>query len=155
MRTLTASVVIHGGATIMQEPLWKYRLKRLLFPLDDGVGLVMVNIGIEYEWQLPRCGGTCKNFEHLEAMCPMKLMECPKKKCVNEAELSKGNGPVRSDKHVKDNMGMSSSDTTKTDTPPNSSRKVYHDDNINIDELRAFVVLGFRASTLSTADSYS
>ncbi|GKG46160.1 hypothetical protein Tco_0504254, partial [Tanacetum coccineum] len=61
----------------------------------------------------------------------------------------------QSDKHVKDNMGMSSSDTTKTDTPPNSSRKVYHDDNINIDELRAFVVLGFRASTLSTADSYS
>ncbi|GKC34913.1 hypothetical protein Tco_1047297 [Tanacetum coccineum] len=87
---------------------------------------------------------------HLEAMYPMKLMECPKKKCVNEAELSKGNGPVRVtgrknkgkqfDKHVKDNMGMSSSDITKTDTPPDSSRKVYHDDNINIDELRAFVV---------------
>ncbi|GJR04057.1 zinc knuckle CX2CX4HX4C containing protein [Tanacetum coccineum] len=149
----------------------------VVIPLDDGVGHVMVNIGIEYEWQPPRCG-TCKNFEHLEAMCPMKLMECPKKKCVNEAELSKGNGPVRvtgrknkgkqvgnqrqihgirftkpktklvyrvvekseSDKHVKDNMGMSSSDTTKTDTPPDSSRKVYHDDNINIDELRAFVV---------------
>nr|GEU33450.1 hypothetical protein [Tanacetum cinerariifolium] len=95
----------------------------------------------------PRCG-TCKNFKHLEAMCPMKLMECPKKKCINESELSKGNGPVRatgrknkeSDKHVRDNMGMSSSDTTKTDTPLDSSRKVYHDDNINIDELRAFVV---------------
>ncbi|GKD39165.1 hypothetical protein Tco_1259372 [Tanacetum coccineum] len=149
----------------------------VVIPLDDRIGHVMVNIGIEYEWQPPRCG-TCKNFEHLEAMYPMKLMECPKKKCLNEAQLSKGNGPVRvtgrknkgkqvgnqrqihgirftkpktklvyrvveksqSDKHDKDNMGMSSSDTTKTDTPPDSSRKVYHDDNINIDELRAFVV---------------
>ncbi|GJT19642.1 zinc knuckle CX2CX4HX4C containing protein [Tanacetum coccineum] len=63
----------------------------VVIPLDDGVGHVMVNIGIEYEWQPPRCG-TCKNLEHLEAMCPMKLMECPKNKCVNEAELSKGNG---------------------------------------------------------------
>nr|GFA74344.1 hypothetical protein [Tanacetum cinerariifolium] len=146
-------------------------------PFDDGVGHVMVNISIEYEWQPPRCG-TCKNFEHLEAMCPVKLMECPKKKCVNESELTKGNRHVRvtgrknkgkqvgnqcqihgirftkpktklvyrvvdkseSDKHVRDNIGMSSSDKTKTDTPLDSSRKVYHDDNINIDELRAFVV---------------
>nr|GEV20112.1 hypothetical protein [Tanacetum cinerariifolium] len=165
----------------------------VVIPLDDGVGHVMVNISLEYEWQPLRCG-TCKNFKHLEAMCPMKLMECHKKKCVNESKLSKGNRPVRvtgrknkgkqvgnqrqihgihftklktklvyhvvekseSDKHVRDNMGMSSSDTTKTDTPLDSLRKVYNDDNINIDELRAFVVNKNKpSSSMEVLNAYS
>nr|GEV92978.1 reverse transcriptase domain-containing protein [Tanacetum cinerariifolium] len=152
-------------------PLW-VKMHNVPIVVYSKIGLDLISAKVASKvWYLQK-------FRAFGGMCPMKLMECPKKKCVNESELSKGNGHVRVtgrknkgkqvsnqrqihgirftkpktklvyrvveksefDKHVRDNMGMSSSDTTKMDTPLDSSRKVYHDDNINIDELRAFVV---------------
>ncbi|GJW82349.1 zinc knuckle CX2CX4HX4C containing protein [Tanacetum coccineum] len=40
-------------------------------PREDGKGHITVTVRIKFEWQPPRCG-TCKNFDHLESMCPMK-----------------------------------------------------------------------------------
>ncbi|GJV88495.1 putative reverse transcriptase domain-containing protein [Tanacetum coccineum] len=40
-------------------------------PREDGKGHITVTVRIEFEWQPPRCG-TCKIFDHLESMCPMK-----------------------------------------------------------------------------------
>ncbi|GJS21480.1 zinc knuckle CX2CX4HX4C containing protein [Tanacetum coccineum] len=47
-------------------------------PLDEDKGHVMTIVDIEYEWQPPRCG-TCKVFNHLEALCPKKQFGYPKK----------------------------------------------------------------------------
>ncbi|GKA52477.1 zinc knuckle CX2CX4HX4C containing protein [Tanacetum coccineum] len=47
-------------------------------PLDEEKGHIMTKVDIEYEWQPPRCG-TCKVFNHLEALCPKKQFGYPKK----------------------------------------------------------------------------
>ncbi|GKA47275.1 zinc knuckle CX2CX4HX4C containing protein [Tanacetum coccineum] len=52
-------------------------------PLDEDNGHVMVKVDIEYEWQPPRCG-TCKVFDHLEAVCPKKQAIYPKKSSATE-----------------------------------------------------------------------
>ncbi|GJW91016.1 zinc knuckle CX2CX4HX4C containing protein [Tanacetum coccineum] len=62
--------------------------------LEDKKGHTIVNIRIDYEWQPPRCY-TCKNFDHLESVCPKKLMECPEKKCDIQAAVKKDKRPVQ------------------------------------------------------------
>ncbi|GJX67665.1 hypothetical protein Tco_0303392 [Tanacetum coccineum] len=52
-------------------------------PLDENNKHVMVKVNIEYEWQPPRCG-TCKVFDHLEAVCPKKQAIYPKKSSATE-----------------------------------------------------------------------
>ncbi|GJS59201.1 zinc knuckle CX2CX4HX4C containing protein [Tanacetum coccineum] len=49
-------------------------------PREDGKGHITVTVRIEFEWHPPRCG-TCKIFDHLESMCPMKRVADPSKKC--------------------------------------------------------------------------
>ncbi|GJW68050.1 hypothetical protein Tco_0122474 [Tanacetum coccineum] len=64
-------------------------------PLEDGKGYTTVNIRIEYEWQPPRCDA-CKNFDHLESVCPKKLMDClVKKKSDMQAAMEKDKRPVQ------------------------------------------------------------
>ncbi|GKD42948.1 zinc knuckle CX2CX4HX4C containing protein [Tanacetum coccineum] len=53
-------------------------------PRDDGNGYTTANIWIEFEWQPPRCG-TCKIFDHLESVCPMKRVAGPLKKSDKQA----------------------------------------------------------------------
>ncbi|GKC04626.1 hypothetical protein Tco_0996236 [Tanacetum coccineum] len=53
-------------------------------PRDDGNGYTTANIRIEFEWQPPRCG-TCKIFDHLESVCPMKRVAGPLKKSDKQA----------------------------------------------------------------------
>ncbi|GJV14413.1 zinc knuckle CX2CX4HX4C containing protein [Tanacetum coccineum] len=62
-------------------------------PLEDGKGYTTVKIRIEYEWQPPRCG-TCKNFDHLESVCPRKRMAGPVVKCVKHADVKKDKRPM-------------------------------------------------------------
>ncbi|GKA89758.1 zinc knuckle CX2CX4HX4C containing protein [Tanacetum coccineum] len=52
-------------------------------PLDEDNGHVMVKVDIEYEWQ-PPIYGTCKVFDHLEAVCPNKQAIYPKKSSATE-----------------------------------------------------------------------
>ncbi|GKD70719.1 chaperone protein DnaJ C76, chloroplastic, partial [Tanacetum coccineum] len=63
-------------------------------PLEDGKGYTTVNIRIEYEWQPPRCDA-CKNFDHLESVCPKKLMAGPSKKSDMQADVKKDKRPVQ------------------------------------------------------------
>ncbi|GJT96132.1 zinc knuckle CX2CX4HX4C containing protein [Tanacetum coccineum] len=62
-------------------------------PLEDGKGYTTIKIRIEYEWQPPRCG-TCKNFDHLESVCPRKRMAGPVVKCVKHADVKKDKRPM-------------------------------------------------------------
>ncbi|GJX07014.1 zinc knuckle CX2CX4HX4C containing protein [Tanacetum coccineum] len=48
-------------------------------PLEDGKGYITVQIWIEYEGQPPRCG-SCKIFDHLDSVCPMKRTAGPELK---------------------------------------------------------------------------
>ncbi|GJS86895.1 hypothetical protein Tco_0769531 [Tanacetum coccineum] len=57
-------------------------------PREDGKGYTTVNVRIEFEWQPPRCG-TCKNFDHLESVCPMKRVAGPSKKSDMQADVKK------------------------------------------------------------------
>nr|GEU94054.1 hypothetical protein [Tanacetum cinerariifolium] len=63
-------------------------------PREDGNGYIMANIRIEFEWQPPRCG-TCKIFDHLDSVCPMKRLDGPLKKCVMHAYEVKDKQPVQ------------------------------------------------------------
>ncbi|GJX46827.1 hypothetical protein Tco_0272017 [Tanacetum coccineum] len=77
-------------------------------PLEDGKGYTTVKIRIEYEWQPPRCG-TCKNFDHLESVCPKNFdhsdcrlqLACmkpeslvPVLECVKHADVKKDKRPM-------------------------------------------------------------
>ncbi|GJU95583.1 hypothetical protein Tco_1320339 [Tanacetum coccineum] len=57
-------------------------------PHEDGKGHTTVNVRIEFEWQPPRCG-TCKNFDHLESVCPMIRMAGLSKKSDMQADVKK------------------------------------------------------------------
>ncbi|GJV49587.1 hypothetical protein Tco_1439799 [Tanacetum coccineum] len=109
-------------------------------PLEDRKGHTTVNIRIEYEWQPPRCG-TCKIFDHLESVCPKKLMDCHvKKKSDMQAAMEKDKQPVQTT--CKKDKGKQSSDSTKKPSPSDSSKNgesAYINDDIKLDKLRNFV----------------
>ncbi|GJT98870.1 hypothetical protein Tco_1094388 [Tanacetum coccineum] len=69
-------------------------------PRKDGKGYITANVRIEFEWQPPTCG-TCKNFDHLESVCPMNRAAGPSKKCDTHADVKKDKRPV----HVTGKMG--------------------------------------------------
>ncbi|GKD17105.1 zinc knuckle CX2CX4HX4C containing protein [Tanacetum coccineum] len=69
-------------------------------PSEDGKGHITVTIRIEFEWQPPRCD-TCKIFDHLESMCPMKRVAGSSKKSDMNADVKKDTRPV----HATSNKG--------------------------------------------------
>nr|GEV78029.1 hypothetical protein [Tanacetum cinerariifolium] len=64
-------------------------------PREDGKGYTTVTIRIEYEWQPPRCG-TCKIYDHLESVCPMKPKAGPIKNSELKTDVMKDKQPVHS-----------------------------------------------------------
>ncbi|GKB91941.1 reverse transcriptase domain-containing protein [Tanacetum coccineum] len=122
-------------------------------PREDGKGYTTVNVRIEFEWQPPRCG-TCKIFDHLESVCPMKRVAGPSKKSDMQADVKKDKRYIKGyrvnipksklvyravvkpqgDNNVASNMEQSL-DTTKKPSPSDSSKN----DDICFDELRNFV----------------
>ncbi|GJV98348.1 zinc knuckle CX2CX4HX4C containing protein [Tanacetum coccineum] len=127
-------------------------------PRDDGKGYTTVNVRIEFEWQPPRCG-TCKKFDHLESVCPMKRVAGPSKKSDMQADVKKDKRYIKGyrvnipksklvyravvkpqgDNNVASNMEQSL-DTTKKPSPSDSSKN----DDICFDELRNFIDNGKR-----------
>ncbi|GKA54452.1 zinc knuckle CX2CX4HX4C containing protein [Tanacetum coccineum] len=57
-------------------------------PREDGNGYTTANIRIEFEWQPPRCG-TCKIFDHLDSVCPIKRVAGPSKQSDMQADVKK------------------------------------------------------------------
>nr|GEU39807.1 hypothetical protein [Tanacetum cinerariifolium] len=57
-------------------------------PREDGKGYTTFIIRIEYEWQPSRCG-TCKIFDHLKGVCPMKKKAGPMKKSERKTDVMK------------------------------------------------------------------
>ncbi|GJU00713.1 zinc knuckle CX2CX4HX4C containing protein [Tanacetum coccineum] len=57
-------------------------------PREDGNGYTTANIRIEFEWQPPRCG-TCKIFDHLDSVCPIKCVAGPSKQSDMQADVKK------------------------------------------------------------------
>ncbi|GJX07013.1 zinc knuckle CX2CX4HX4C containing protein [Tanacetum coccineum] len=57
-------------------------------PREDGNGYTTANIRIEFEWQPPRCG-TCKIFDHLDSVCPIKRVAGPSKQSDMQADEKK------------------------------------------------------------------
>nr|GEX31143.1 hypothetical protein [Tanacetum cinerariifolium] len=110
-------------------------------PREDGNGYIMANIRIKFEWQPPRCG-TCKIFDHLDSVCPMKRLDSPLNKCVMHAYEVKDKQHVQATgRKGKGNSNIGQSlDTTKKPSPSNSSLngKSSYDD-ISLQELRKFV----------------
>ncbi|GKB57055.1 reverse transcriptase domain-containing protein [Tanacetum coccineum] len=129
-------------------------------PLEDGKGYTTVNVRIEVEWQPPRCG-TCKIFDHLESVCPMKCVAGPSKKSDMQADVKKDKCYIKGyrvnipksklvyravvkpqgDNNVASNMEQSL-DTTKKPSPSDSSKNgmsTFINDDICFDELRNFV----------------
>ncbi|GJW31882.1 zinc knuckle CX2CX4HX4C containing protein [Tanacetum coccineum] len=127
-------------------------------PREDGKGYTTVNVRIEFEWQPPRCG-TCKIFDHLESVCPMKRVAGPSKKSDMQADVKKDKRYIKGyrvnipksklvyravvkpqgDNNVASNMEQSL-DTTKKPSPSDSSKN----DDICFDELRNFIDNGKR-----------
>ncbi|GKA92050.1 RPA-interacting protein B [Tanacetum coccineum] len=100
----------------------------LEIPLDDDNGHVMAKVDIEYEWQPPRCG-TCKVFDHLEAMCPKK-------------QSSYAKTPRATEDKGKQIATKAHGNTTKTPSPPDSSKNGkpnYISDDISFADVRKFV----------------
>ncbi|GJR74496.1 zinc knuckle CX2CX4HX4C containing protein [Tanacetum coccineum] len=62
-------------------------------PREDGKGHITVTVRIKFEWQPPRCG-TCKNFDHLESMCPMKCVTGPSKKSDMQDNVKRDKRPM-------------------------------------------------------------
>ncbi|GJT64300.1 zinc knuckle CX2CX4HX4C containing protein [Tanacetum coccineum] len=122
-------------------------------PRDDGKGYTTVNVRIEFEWQPLRCG-TCKIFDHLESVCPMKRVAGPSKKSDMQADVKKDKRYIKGyrvnipksklvyravvkpqgDNNVSSNMEQSL-DITKKPSPSDSSKN----DDICFDELRNFI----------------
>ncbi|GJU09720.1 zinc knuckle CX2CX4HX4C containing protein [Tanacetum coccineum] len=117
-------------------------------PLEDGKGYTTVSIRIEYEWLPLRCG-TCKNFNHLESVCPKKSMVGLAKISGMQADVKKDKRPVQATCNM--NKGKQviimllvtwSLDTTKKPSPSYSSKNgksTYINDDISFDELRNFI----------------
>ncbi|GJV14705.1 hypothetical protein Tco_1360028 [Tanacetum coccineum] len=100
----------------------------------------VMSVRIEFEWQPPRCG-TCKNFDHLESVCPMKRVAGPSKKSDMQADVKKDKRYIKGyrvnipksklvyravvkpqgDNNVASNMEQSL-DTTKKPSPSDSSK---------------------------------
>ncbi|GJR07606.1 zinc knuckle CX2CX4HX4C containing protein [Tanacetum coccineum] len=59
-----------------------------LISAKDGNGYTTTNIRIEFEWQPPRCG-TCKIFDHLDSVCPIKRVAGPLKQSDMQADEKK------------------------------------------------------------------
>ncbi|GJR82990.1 zinc knuckle CX2CX4HX4C containing protein [Tanacetum coccineum] len=57
-------------------------------PREDGNGYTAANIRIEFEWQPPRCV-TCKIFDHLDSVCPIKRVAGPSKQSDMQADVKK------------------------------------------------------------------
>ncbi|GJU95581.1 zinc knuckle CX2CX4HX4C containing protein [Tanacetum coccineum] len=57
-------------------------------PREDGNGYTTANIRIKFEWQPPRCG-TCKIFDHLDSVCPIKRVAGPSKQSDMQADVKK------------------------------------------------------------------
>ncbi|GKD91307.1 zinc knuckle CX2CX4HX4C containing protein [Tanacetum coccineum] len=120
-------------------------------PREDGNGYTTANIQIEFEWQPPRCG-TCKIFDHLDSVCPIKRVAGPSKQSDMQADVKKdkqlvqatgkkGKGKQVGGKNVASNMGQSL-DTTKKPSPSDSSMNSmssFINGDINLEELRNFV----------------
>ncbi|GJR59310.1 zinc knuckle CX2CX4HX4C containing protein [Tanacetum coccineum] len=120
-------------------------------PREDGNGYTTANIRIEFEWQPPRCG-TCKIFDHLDSVCPIKRVAGPSKQSDMQADVKKdkqlvqatskkGKGKQVGDKNVASNTGQSL-DTTKKPSPSDSSMNgmsSFINDDISLEELRNFV----------------
>ncbi|GJZ22383.1 chaperone protein DnaJ C76, chloroplastic [Tanacetum coccineum] len=112
-------------------------------PREDGKGYTTVNVRIEFEWQPPRCG-ICKNFDHLESVCPMKRVAGPSKKSDMQADVKKDKHYIKGyrvnipksklvyravvkpqgDNNVASNMEQSL-DTTKKPSPSDSSKNAH------------------------------
>nr|GEU85317.1 hypothetical protein [Tanacetum cinerariifolium] len=121
-------------------------------PREDRKGYTMVSIHIEYEWQPSRCG-TCKIFDHLEVVCPMKPKAGPIKKSERKSNVMKDTRPVHTtgnknkgkqpqdENYVASNIEQSS-DSTKKPSPSDSSKEgmsTFVNDDISLAELRNFV----------------